>query len=327
MDTVAFSERAPDSLAARFREPPGFRWGRFATEYGTTLRWGHLANPDADKTCVLVGGFAEFIEKYFETARDFAARGFEVWCLDWHGQGASDRWAENPCRPRAREYERDADSLAKFIEETTPAGKPRVLVAHSMGGAISLLCLSRSPGIVDAAVLSAPMLALPIPPVADFFARALARVMTALGFGDHFVPGAGPWKARANLSAANSLTSNDPERCLLQREWFQFDPQLRVDGPTFGWVATAFALTARLRVPKVLRRVMTPILIGSAQKEKFVRPVAHHRAAKYLPHCELVPFPNAKHELFHETDTERTRWLEAIDRFVAAHLPQGSHGA
>ena len=326
MDTVVLTERSPASLAARFREPPGFRWGRFATGYGTTLRWGHLTGLNADKTCVLVGGFAEFIEKYFETAQDFAARGFDVWCLDWQGQGASDRWTVNPCRPRAREYERDADSLAKFIEEVTPAGRPRFLVAHSMGGAIALLCLSRSPGIVNAAVLSAPMLSLPVPPAAAWLARAYARVMTRLGYGDHFIPGAGPWKARANLCAANSLTSHDPDRCMLQREWFEFDPQLRVDGPTFGWVDAAFALTKHLRDPSVLRRIMTPILLGSAQKEFFVRPAAHRHAARYLPHCELVPFPHAKHELFHEIDAERTLWFDTIDRFVAAHLhPQGSH--
>src|SRR6202000_2114674 len=106
------------------------------------------------------------------------------------GQGASDRWPQNPQRPRAREYERDADSLAKFIEQMTPAGKPRLLVAHSMRGAIALLCLSRSPGIVDAAVLSAPMLGLPFPPVVHFFARLYTRIATALGFGERFVPGA-----------------------------------------------------------------------------------------------------------------------------------------
>jgi len=326
MDTVVLTERAPASLDARFREPPGFRWGRFATGFGATLRWGHLAAPNADKTCILVGGFTEFIEKYFETARDFAARGFEVWCLDWHGQGASDRWPQNPYRPRAREYERDADSLAKFITDMTPAGKPRLLVAHSMGGAIALLTLSRTPGIVDAAVLSAPMLGLPLPRGVHFILRAYARLGMALGLGERFIPGAGPWKPRADLCPANSPTSHDPARCLLQRAWFEFDPQLRVDGPTFGWIDAAFALTAHLRKPDVLRRIMTPVLIGSAQKEIFVNPASHRHAAKYLPHCELVRFPAGKHELFHEWDAVRTPWFETIDRFVAAHLhPQGSH--
>ncbi len=320
MDTAVPPERTPPSLAARFREPPGFQWGTFVTESGASLRWGHFPNPDADKTCVLVGGFAEFIEKYFETARDFAARNFDVWCLDWQGQGASDRWTENPTRPRAREYERDADTLAKFIEARTPAGKPRLLVAHSMGGAIALLCLSLTPGIVDAAVLSAPMLGLPLPPIVHLLARMYARMMTKLGFANHFIPGAGPWKARENLCAANSRASTDAERCLLQREWFTFDPQLRVDGPTFGWIDAAFALTTRLRNPAVLRRIMTPILLGSAQRELFVNPSAHRRAAKYLPHCQLVAFPGGKHELFHESDSVRGPWFEAIDAFSAAHL-------
>src|SRR5262249_26075173 len=154
----------------------------------------------------------------------------------------------------------------------TPAGKPKLLVAHSMGGAIALLTLSRSPGVVDAAVLSAPMLALPVPSLARPIMRIYAHVAAKLGFGGYFIPGAGPWHPRADLCPGNSMTSNDPERCMLQQEWFEFEPQLRVDGPTYGWIDAAFKVTAKLHDPELLRRVMTPVLIGSAQKERFVRP-------------------------------------------------------
>ncbi|MBV8934190.1 MAG: alpha/beta hydrolase, partial [Alphaproteobacteria bacterium] len=39
----------------------------------------------------MVSGFAECIEKYFETVADLARRGLSVWCLDWRGQGGSER--------------------------------------------------------------------------------------------------------------------------------------------------------------------------------------------------------------------------------------------
>ncbi|MGA7265384.1 MAG: alpha/beta hydrolase, partial [Stellaceae bacterium] len=76
-------------LPARFLEPHGFTWGSLAASDGATLRWGHLpaANPRVE--CVMVGGFTECIEKYFETTADLAARGLSVWCLDWRGQGGS----------------------------------------------------------------------------------------------------------------------------------------------------------------------------------------------------------------------------------------------
>ena len=78
-------------LAERFLPPPEFVWGTFTAADGAVLRWGHLPVSDPLAECVMVGGFGEFIEKQFETVRDLAARGVEVWCLDWRGQGGSIR--------------------------------------------------------------------------------------------------------------------------------------------------------------------------------------------------------------------------------------------
>jgi lysophospholipase len=325
MDTLPPSDRTMPPLAARFLEPVGFQWGKFVTSHGATLRCGHLPNPQADKSCVLVGGFAEFIEKYFETAQDFAARGFEVWCLDWHGQGASERPGIHPSRPFARNYGQDADDLAHFITKMTPRGRPRLLVAHSMGGAIGLLCLHRHPKVADAAVLSAPMLALPMGTLWHGVARGVVSLATAAGRAHQFIPGAGPWKAR-DVNPQHSRTSHDPERCLLQRTWFEHQPHLRVDGPTYGWVSAAFRVMSQLRDAKFLSSVKTPILLGSAAKEFFVSPRAHRLAAAKLPACKLVEFPSAKHELFHEADDVRVPWFAAIDAFVAEHISGRTHG-
>src|SRR5882757_225660 len=87
------------ALPPRFREPPDFDWGHFATADGRSLRWGYLAAPDPRAHCVLVGGFTEFVEKYFETISDLVASGLSVWCLDWHGQGGSQRPVVLPNRP------------------------------------------------------------------------------------------------------------------------------------------------------------------------------------------------------------------------------------
>src|SRR5690242_3332300 len=97
---------ATPALALRFREPPNFEWGHFTAPGGHSLRWGHLAAPAPQGHCVLVGGFTEFVEKYFETIVDLAARGLSVWCLDWHGQGGSQRPVLLPNRPRARQFDR-----------------------------------------------------------------------------------------------------------------------------------------------------------------------------------------------------------------------------
>src|SRR5690242_11530174 len=134
-------------LAERFLPPPGFVWGSFIARDGAILRWGHLPVAGARAECVLVGGFGEFIEKQFETVRDLAARGIAVWCLDWRGQGGSIRPRRMPSRPRARNFERDAEDLAAFAREKLGGRLPPLLVAHSMGGAIALVCLRRHPNL------------------------------------------------------------------------------------------------------------------------------------------------------------------------------------
>ena len=86
--TIAASVPA---LPARFLEPSGFVWGSLPTNDGARLRWGHLPAKVPRAECVMVGGFSECIEKYFETTVDLGARGLSVWCLDWRGQGGSER--------------------------------------------------------------------------------------------------------------------------------------------------------------------------------------------------------------------------------------------
>jgi lysophospholipase len=317
MDMSSPTAKAPD-LEARFQEPAGFRWGHFTARDGAALRWGHLS-AGATRDCILVGGFLEFIEKYFETARDFHARGFNVWCLDWRGQGRSPR--ANGSRPTARTFEQDAEDLAQFIVTSSPRARQRLLVGHSMGGAISLLALHGHPSLVDAAVLSAPMLEINTGDKPRWAARLLAKVMTAIGRGDGFVPGAGPWPNLApRFPPGTNRVSNDPARGKLMDAWFTAFADLRMDGPTYAWLSTAFALTSATRGAGFLRKIETPILMGSAGHDLLVDPAAHLRAAALLPNCRLVTFDEAKHELFQETDAIRSRWFAAIDAFISEQV-------
>jgi len=312
---------APPTLPARFLEPEGLVWGRFTGTGGASLRWAHLRAPTPRLNCILVGGFTEFTEKYFETMRDLAQRGISVWSFDWRGQGGSEREiGPLASRPGVRNFDHDADDLAAFAAVHLPANAPRVFIAHSMGAAIGLLALTRDPKLFDAAVLSAPMLGINTGGFPRLISRLLAAAATALGFDRHFVPGAKAWRFNAELCPATSPVSHCPERCLVQQTWYQARPHLRVDGATFGWLHAAFRLTRRFRTPQLLEKTTTPILIGSAGKERFVKPRSHLRVAARLPNCRVVHFADAKHELFMEIDAVRARWLEEIDAFIATHI-------
>ena len=310
----------PPSLPARFLEPPGFGWGSFIAADGAQLRWGHLPAAQPRAHCVMVGGFAECIEKYFETIADLATRGLSVWCLDWRGQGGSERPKRLPSRPRPRRFDRDAEELALFARSLPATGWPRLLIGHSMGGAIALLCLRRYPGLFDAAILSAPMLEIRTGPMPSPLVRCISGLARVAGLGKCFVPGAGAWQPASIPSPERSRASNDPERCRLQYIWFSACAGLRVDEPTWGWLDASLRLAAKLTRKEFLRGIDIPVLLASAGLETYLSPEAHRRAAEMLPDCTLVELPDSKHEPFLECDPIRNRWLGAIDRFITERV-------
>jgi lysophospholipase len=307
-------------LPERFLPPPGFVWGSFTAADGAVLRWGHLPVRNARAECVMLGGFGEFIEKQFETVRDLAARGIAVWCLDWRGQGGSIRPRRLPTRPRARNYDRDARDLADFTRAKLSGRLPRLLVAHSMGGAISLLCLHRHPELFTAAVLSAPMVGLRTGRVPPALFRIITGPARAAGLGACFIPGAGKWRADRLPSPERSRATTDAERCRLRHAWFSAEPSLRLDQATYGWVDTALALVTRISKPEFLSAIHTPILLGRAGREVVVSKVAQRRAAALLPNCRLVELYESKHDPFLERDAIRDYWLACLGRFIDEQL-------
>jgi lysophospholipase len=259
-----------------------------------------------------------------QTIGDLAAHGLSVWFLDWRGQGGSERPRRLPSRPRPRRFNRDAGELALFTRTLPAARRPRLLIGHSMGGAIALLCLRRHPDLFDAAILSAPMLAIRTGGMPPSLVRSITGIARISGLGICFVPGAGAWQPDRVPSPERSRVSNDPERCRLQYAWFLARAALRHDEPTWGWLDAALRLAARIGRKEFLCGIDTPILLASAGLESFVLPESHRRAAQLLPDCTLVEFPDSKHEPFLERDPIRNSWLEAIDRFIADRVTHTS---
>ena len=69
----------------RFQPPPGIQWNYFRNAGGARIRYSRVpaGGGPAKATIVLMHGYTEFAEKYFETMRDFHARGYDVYCSRW----------------------------------------------------------------------------------------------------------------------------------------------------------------------------------------------------------------------------------------------------
>lgn len=300
-------------------------WSTFENGAGAHLRYGYSEPAEGSRArIVLLTGFREFGEKYFETVHDLLALEYAVWQLDWYGQGGSDRHFANRQKIGAASLEGAIADLYEFVTSVLPGDPdtPLVMVSHSTGGLILLRYLHDHSDTVTAAVMSAPLFALHTAGFPAWLARGLAGLAVKASLGARYLPGAGDWRPGAHDIERDSRTSHDPERGALQDLWMTAYPKLRMGGATFGWLDMVFRLTADSARPSYLRKVSTPILIGSAGEDTLVRAEAHHQFAEMMPNAELIVFGESRHELFMEVDAIRDRWLKEIDRFLDPWIPR-----
>lgn len=302
----------------RFTMPEGFEFGSFVADDGVQLRYGMIKpEDDCRGHVILLHGFSEFIEKYFETIRDFVGQGYAVYSFDWLGQGGSDRhFNDFPERVYSKGFDKDLVHLRSFILQIVGEAQPKYLVGHSMGGHFALHYMYEYSDTIKAAILSAPMVdfALPMP---RFLARIVLRVLHLLRL-DHFEALAkSNWLYKAP-ALADDPRSKDPVRRLVHYAWCDRDPGLRLGNVSFGWVFQALRSVRLLAQRSSLQQIKTPILIGVAEKDQIVCNDAIYKTAARLPLAEVITLPDAEHEILMEREPIRAAFLARAFAFLNA---------
>jgi lysophospholipase len=281
------------------------------------LRYGLFGEPQRSPkgTVVLLGGRNESIEKYFETIRNLADRGFATATLDWRGQGGSGRLLSDPMRGHVRnfsDYSRDIDQF--FGEIVLPdCRSPYYILAHSMGSTVSLLSTPSLVNRVRRMVLVAPFLA---PAGAPLSMRSIGRVSTALcwtGFGGLY----GAWGARTKPApfATNKLTT-DAARYARNALLVETHPRLGLGGPTFGWLSAACRAIDTVSDPDFISAIQVPILFVGAGSDEVVSTPAIADYARRLRGSTMLTIDGARHEVLQEADFYREQFWAAFDAFV-----------
>jgi lysophospholipase len=284
---------------------------------GRSLRAARFFPKDRPRgTIALIQGRAEFIEKYFETVRDFLERGFAVATFDWRGQGGSERELANPRKGHIDDftfYQRDLDAfIAQVLERYCP--KPWFAVAHSMGGAILLEHTHSSDTPFQRVVVTAPMIEIAgvTFPAA---ARALADTLDMLGLGGMFIPG-GKEASLCELPFKGNKLTSDYARFTRNASALHAAPQLAIGDPTVGWANAAFRQIARFAEPDYARRSRTPTLFISCGRDEIVSTRAGEAFAQRMLVALHMTIPGAKHELMMERDELRDQFFAALDAFL-----------
>lgn len=284
---------------------------------GVKLRAARWVPPVAPRgTVALLGGRAEFIEKYFETIQDLLDRGFAVAAIDWRGQGGSARQLRNPRKGHIDDfslYERDLDALVgEVLGPSCP--RPWFGLCHSMGGAILLAAARAGRCPFPRLVLTSPMIALP-GARRSRVARVAAEALDAIGLGGAFAPGGGSKIVSAAPFEGNPLTS-DRERYARTAGVLAADPSIGLGWPTVGWLSAAFRLMREFEDPDFPRRTLTPILVIASGADRVVDTRATERFVSRLRAGRLVMIEAAEHELLVERDVFRDRFWAAFDAFI-----------
>ncbi|TIT67183.1 MAG: alpha/beta hydrolase [Mesorhizobium sp.] len=298
--------------------PENATGGFFTTRDGKKIRYGlfaAVARPMRG-TVVLLGGRNECIEKYFETIRDLAARGFGVATLDWRGQGDSDRLIRDRQRGYVRSFRDYTADLEQFFEEIVlpDCRGPYYILAHSAGAVITLLAAPSMVNRVRRMVLIAPFLTLPDLPVSIGTVRRVCSLFCALGLGRLYAAW-GPRPRHTLPFEVNKVTS-DPQRYRRNTRIYEEYPQLALGGPTIRWLQAAAKASEAISDPDFMARIQVPLLIIAAGADQVVSTKAVEAYARSLRLGSLLMIDGAKHEILQEVDLYREQFLAAFDAFV-----------
>lgn len=276
------------------------------------------ARPEARGVCVLLHGQTEFIEKYTEVIAELNTRGYTVATFDWRGQGASARLLADPLKSYVRDFAQFDDDLQSVLEQVVRplSDKPPIALAHSMGAHILLRTLHDRPDGIRAAVLTAPMLAISTRGYPGWLTRMVTALYSGLGVGGDFA-----WGMAARdpflITFATQLVTSDAARFARAQDFLKDHPDLRLAGPTWGWIEAAYRSMTRVNAPGYAEAIPMPVLICGAGKDRIVLTDAERKFAGRMPRGEYVDFPDSEHEILMENDSIRGQFWAAFDAFLA----------
>ncbi len=290
--------------------------------YNNTLIKGYLNTPagqlfyayakpkQANTAIVISSGRIEALDKYQELLWELYNNNFAVFIVDHQGQGRSYRLLANKHKGYVKDfsdYRRDLQLFNQQIVDSHWQGK-KILLGHSMGGAIAFDYLAHYDNNFSGVFLSAPMFDIHTKNTPKPLAKLIANLATLLGFSKSYALGQRDYMP--DDFAINCLTSSQT-RYASFRQIYQQQPLLQLGGVTYGWLHAAFRFITSLNS----LAITTPVFIASAELDEVVDNRAHHLLANKQKNVTVKTFNGAKHELLFERDEIRQPLLADLYAF------------
>lgn len=244
---------------------------------------------------VLAHGFGEHARRYDHVARRFGEAGLVTYALDHRGHGRA-----GGRRVRLRDISEFTGDYRTLVATATAEhpGLPRIVLGHSMGGAIVFAYGSQHPGEYDLMVLSGP--------VVDAHAQ-VSKFTALLG------------KTIGSVLPDLPIEPIDPDSVSRDPEVvadYKSDP-LVFRGKVPAGIGKAL-LAVGENMPQRARKITAPLLVVHGEDDRLVPAAGSRRLVEHIgsDDVELKIYPQLFHEVFNEPEREQvlddvTGWIQA----------------
>lgn len=275
--------------------------------------------PDPTVSITIVHGLGEFFAKYYEYVWYLNQAGCKVFFLEQRGHGYSEGKIPEPDLVYIDDYATYVEDLNIFTNQIViPQSKsmPRLVLAHSMGGAVTTRFLEMHPEVFQAAILSSPMLKMKAGNI-NRFVETILRIYVAL-FGlnkklafnqKRFNP-----DPVFEISSARSRARFD-----YQLKFRREDEHYQTTGVTFGWALAS--IKVHRDIFKDIDKIRIPIDLFTAGQDHLIDPAGYELFAQKVNDLRIHPYENSRHEIFNSDDNDREKYFSEVIKIINGYQP------
>jgi len=282
------------------------------------------ATEDVRGTVLLFPGRTEYIEKYGDSARELASRGFATLAIDWRGQGLADRLLDEPKIGHVHQFTDYQKDIAAMLRAARALDLPRPynLLAHSMGGTIGLRAVMEGLA-VQACAFSGPMWGIYIPPIMRPVSWVITHFGPRLGYGARLTPNTSLDYYVLSQKFDGNVLTHDPDMYQMMQDQLTPHMELGLGGPSVIWLRESLneceTLAARAS-PDV------PCITFLGTDEAIVDCQAVHDRMQDWQRGTLDVIEAAHHEVLMETPDIRTHVFDRLEALFSGKFETGVPG-
>ncbi len=290
---------------------------RLTTRDHQQLNYYCAHHPEARAVIVIVHGFCEFWGKYHEYAWYLWQAGYTVYFLEQRGHGYSDGKMPGTSAVHIDSFSTYVEDLREFMDQVVmrkSGDLRRIVLAHSMGGAITALFLAQYPQYFDRAILTSPMLQMQTGSLTPGKIRLIELFTKLFHQQKRLSPGQHTFTPVPTFATSSTLSEVRYDYQFNQRV---ADPHYQTCGATLGWSLSGIEVGRRIE--EQADRIHIPVTLMQAGKDSLVHPDGFTRFMAKVPQAEMLTYPNARHELFNADEEERKQYFRDVLRILSKY--------